>query len=185
VQLSRYDDAPAVSPYRTAHNPNGASHNPNGASGYAQSGHQAPGHEGTAFDFEGLEAHLGRLLRRAGGPAGLVTDCPGLVDMLCPALPARESTLHERAITTYRILQDGAAALDPPFGEAARIMLGLCPDAQGQPLGQRRRRAAALYGLKPDTFRRRNHQRRLLLEVTFGVYRRVHPEPRLRRLQPR
>lgn len=172
MQLSHYDDASTVSLQRMTH----------GASG---PGREIPRDGNSAFDFEGVEAHLGRLLRRAGGPAGLVTDCPGLVDMLCPALPAIETTLHERAITTYRILQDGAAALDPPFGEAARIMLGLCPDAQGQPLGHRRRRAAALYGLKPDTFRRRNHQRRLLLEVTFGVYRRVHPEPRLRRVQPR
>ncbi len=132
-----------------------------------------------------IQNHLGRTLRRGGRPAELITYAPEFVDLVWPAETGMpRQTIHDRAIHAHRLLTAAVAALEQPHSEAMGIMLCLWPGTLGLSLDQRRERAARLFGVQPDTFRRPAHEGHLVLNLALEIYQRVQERHDRRRTLP-
>ncbi|WP_131745259.1 hypothetical protein [Frankia sp. Cppng1_Ct_nod] len=93
-------------------------------------------------------------------------------------------SIHDRAISTHRILTAAVAALDPTDHEAIGLMLCLWPRTRRLTPEQRRAQAADLYGIQPETFRRPTHEGHLLLNLAIELYQRIRDRHERRRTLP-
>lgn len=100
-----------------------------------------------------------RASRLAGSVAGRT-----LVELISPG----GEPLPHRAIDAENRLREAAASYGGRYGNAAQVLLGLAPGAHGRPLKDRRRLAADLLDVLPDTFRR-HHEKAILWDIAFAL----------------
>ncbi|WP_157180419.1 hypothetical protein [Protofrankia coriariae] len=132
-----------------------------------------------------IHNQLIRMLRRGGRPAELITYAPEFVDLVWPAEAGMpRQAIHDRALRAHRMLTAAVAAMEQPHSEAIGIMLCLWPGTLGLTLDQRRERAARLFGIQSDTFRRSAHEGRLVLNLSLEIYQRVRDRHDRRRTLP-
>jgi len=96
---------------------------------------------------------------------------PELVELIFPSEDHPETPLAQRAIYTEDMVREALQQLGGVQGEALAILLGLNAGTLGTTLEERRRQAAALLNILPDTFRRKRHEGLLLWDLTMEVYR--------------
>lgn len=119
---------------------------------------------------EALVIQLRRCLRHGARTSRLLKFTPELVELIYPAEDYPDVPIYDRAIQVEQLLRQATEAVGGTRGQAAAILLALAPGTLGTKLEERRRQAAELLGILPDTLRRRRHEGLLLWDVAVEVY---------------
>lgn len=122
------------------------------------------------LDVEVLYSELRRVLKHGARAARLRRHAPKLIDLVLPGDQHPELDVHGRAYEVEQIIRRCAKTIGGEPGEALLILLCLAPGTVGTPLEQRRREAAALFDMLPDTFRRPRHEGALLWDLVMEIY---------------
>lgn len=122
------------------------------------------------LDVDLLYRLLRRAPRRGARASRLLRHVPELVDLLCPPLAHPGLSVYDRALQAEKVIREAVEAIGGPAGEALTIVLGLAPGAAGRKLEERRRAAATLLDVQPDTFRRHWHEATLLFDLAVEIY---------------
>ncbi|MFE6867267.1 hypothetical protein ACFVFS_11950 [Kitasatospora sp. NPDC057692] len=117
--------------------------------------------ERPAFDHDAVLAEL-RAVRRAGPVRLRELDLPLLDALAAGSAPRQPRTVED-------LLRRAVTGLDAgTLQEAARFSLGLAPGTSDWPAADRRKRAAGLYGVSVERFRR-HHELLVLAAVADGI----------------
>ncbi len=122
------------------------------------------------LDPEALHRELRRALRYGARASRLVRFTPELVELLFPPNEHVETSIHDRAISTENLIRQGIEQVGGTNAEALSIILCLVPGTLRTTLEERRRQAAELLDILPDTFRRERHEGLLLWDLAMEVY---------------
>lgn len=102
---------------------------------------------------------------------GKLTAVPTLVNLSCLSDLAPSADPLDRALGIHHLLDLAVGRLgESSSGKSARSLFGLTSATRGQLVKHRIKRAADLYGVKPETFRKIPLQR-LLEEIAAEIYR--------------
>lgn len=119
---------------------------------------------------EALATQLRRCLRHGARASRLLRFTPELIELIYRSEDYPDVPIYDRAIQVEQLLKQATEAVGGTRGQAAAILLALAPGTLGPNLEERRRRAAALLGILPDTLRRERHEGLLLWDVAVEVY---------------
>lgn len=120
---------------------------------------------------ERLQEELRNALRHGARAARLFTYSRGLIDALVPPRGGDpQLSLSFRAIAAENIIKAGIENVGGNASQALSIALALRGDAvTHRKLEDRRREAAQIFGIQPNTFRL-THESILLWDLTFEIY---------------
>lgn len=128
----------------------------------------------SGFDVDALHRGLCRVLRQGARASRLVKYAPEVVELLCPAAEHPDMSPWDRAICAEALIRQALESIGGNIGQAMAIVLCLSAGTLGRSLTDRRRSAAGLLDMEADNFRREQHEKALLYDVAFEVYRILH-----------
>jgi hypothetical protein len=131
------------------------------------------------IDVRALQEELRNTLRHGARVARLYIHARNLVDILVPPNgDDPEESISDRAITAEEIIRTGVQRVGGHHADALAVILGLKPGTQDVTLEERRRNAARLLDIQPNTFRV-NREGILLWDLAFEIYKLlIHDEDR-------
>jgi hypothetical protein len=111
-----------------------------------------------------------RLALRAGCRASRLVLTQGGRDLIDQVTKDEDETrsLYERALVAEHLLTSAISTYGSPTQDVLAVLLGLAPGSHGRPLKDRRRIAADILDVLPDTFRR-HYEARLMWDVAFAL----------------
>jgi hypothetical protein len=124
-----------------------------------------------SFEVDGLYRWLRRALRYGLRASRLISRCPELVELLAPVARFPGQDPAERAIRAEELIQRAIGRIGGTAGEVLEVLLGLAAGTHACKLGDRRRQAASMLSLQPDTFRRPWREAALLHDLAVEIYR--------------
>ena len=136
------------------------------------------------LDPEALHRQLRRALRHGARASRLVRYTPDLVELLFPDEVCVETSVYDRAIYTETLLREAIEQIGGKHGQALSTILCFASGTLGATLEDRRRQAAELLDILPDTFRRERHEGLLLWDLAMVTYQLSKPplqDPRAKR----
>jgi hypothetical protein len=122
---------------------------------------------------DGLHEQLRRSLRHGTRAAQLLIYSRPLIDALTPPEPepVTEHGIYDRALRAEELIRAAITEIGGTSAEILLIITQLKPGYHRVAFKERRKAAANLLGIQPETFRRGRHEEMLLLELAIQLYR--------------
>ncbi|WP_103338778.1 hypothetical protein [Amycolatopsis sp. CA-126428] len=122
--------------------------------------------------MEELSDHLRGVVFYGATAPSLLAHYREVVDLLYPADEHGGLDLDQRALLAEDLIRQAARNVDKRTGaEAASTVLGLAVGTQGRKLLDRRRIAGDFFGVLPGTFRKPQHEGRLMRALAAEIVR--------------
>lgn len=140
----------------------------------------ATSHRQRRIGITSIYGLLRRALRHGMHPAQMVVYSRPLINLLAPSDPQSEKPIEERAMEAEHQLRAIIRRIGGNKAQALNVFLGLAPGYTATTVETRRKAAARILDIQPDTFRRPRHERMLLLQVAMEIYRIQQPSAHTR-----